>query len=197
MKPRNGLTQGVRHLSEGCLTPPVRIVEVGPRDGLQHEPTILPTERKVAWINALSRTGVAEIEAGSFVSPRAIPQLADSDDVFRKIERRPGVTYSALVPNARGLERALAVDVRKIALFTAASETFTQQNIHATIRESLDRFRPVITSAKQAEHDLRRLNDILELRITERTEQLESSEAQMRAIFRRPFFTRSVMFGPR
>ena len=131
-------------------SPLVRIVEVGPRDGLQHEPAVVPIERKVAWINALSRTGVAEIEAGSFVSPRAIPQLADSDDVFRKIERRPGVTYSALVPNARGLERALAVDVRKIALFTAASETFTQRNIHATIRESLDRFRPVITSAKQA-----------------------------------------------
>ena len=131
-------------------SPLVRIVEVGPRDGLQHEPTILPTERKVAWINALSRTGVAEIEAGSFVSPKAIPQLADTDDVFRKIERHPGVTYSALVPNARGLERALAVDVRKIAVFTAASETFTQRNINATIRESLDRFRPVITSAKGA-----------------------------------------------
>jgi hydroxymethylglutaryl-CoA lyase len=131
-------------------TPAVRIVEVGPRDGLQHEPTILPTERKVAWINALSRTGVAEIEAGSFVSPKAVPQLADTDDVFRKIARRPGMTYSALVPNARGLERALAVDVRKIAVFTAASETFTQRNINATIRESLDRFRPVITSAKGA-----------------------------------------------
>ena len=130
--------------------PTVRIVEVGPRDGLQHEPTIVPTERKVAWINALSRTGVAEIEAGSFVSPRAIPQLADSDDVFRKIERHPGVIYSALVPNARGLERALAADVRKIAVFTAASETFTQRNINATVRESLERFRPVITSAKQA-----------------------------------------------
>lgn len=131
-------------------SPPVRIVEVGPRDGLQHEPTILPTERKVAWINALSRTGVDEIEAGSFVSPHTIPQLADSDDVFRKIDRLPGITYSALVPNMKGLERALAVDVRKIAVFTAASESFTRRNINATIHESLERFRPVISSAKQA-----------------------------------------------
>jgi hydroxymethylglutaryl-CoA lyase len=104
----------------------------------------------VAWINALSRTGVDEIETGSFVSPRAIPQLADSDDVFRKIDRLPGITYSALVPNVKGLERALAVDVRKIAVFTAASETFTRRNINATIHESLERFRPVISSAKQA-----------------------------------------------
>jgi hydroxymethylglutaryl-CoA lyase len=106
-------------------------------------------ESKVAFINALSHTGVAEIEAGSFVSPKAVPQLADSEDVFRKIERRPDVIYSALVPNERGLERARAVGVQKIAVFTAASDTFTQRNIHATIRESLERFRPVVAGAKR------------------------------------------------
>jgi hydroxymethylglutaryl-CoA lyase len=128
---------------------PVRIIEVGPRDGLQNEPKIVATEVKVAFVNALSRTGVAEIEAGSFVSPSAIPQLADSDDVFRKIERVPGVTYTALVPNERGLERARAVAVQKVAVFTAASETFTQRNINATIVESFARFRPVVAGAKR------------------------------------------------
>lgn len=127
----------------------VRIVEVGPRDGLQNEPNVLPIEVKVAFINALSRAGVAEIEAGSFVSASAVPQLADSDDVFRKIERVSGVTYSALVPNERGLERARAVAAQKIAVFTAASETFTQRNINATIGESLARFRPVVAGAKR------------------------------------------------
>jgi hydroxymethylglutaryl-CoA lyase len=127
----------------------VRIIEVGPRDGLQNEPQTVPTEVKVAFINALSRTGVAEIEVGSFVSARAVPQLADSDDLFRKIERVPGVTYSALVPNERGLERARLVSAQKIAVFTAASETFTRRNINATIRESLERFRPVVAGAKR------------------------------------------------
>jgi hydroxymethylglutaryl-CoA lyase len=128
---------------------PIRIVEVGPRDGLQHEPGILPTEDKVAFINALSTTGLTEIEAGSFVSPKAVPQLADSEEVFRKIARRPGVIYSALVPNAQGFERARAASVHKIAVFTAASETFTQRNIKSTVRESIERFRPVIVEAKR------------------------------------------------
>ena len=136
---------GKAALSKG----PVRIIEVGPRDGLQNEPNVLPIEAKVTFINALSRTGVAEIEAGSFVSASAVPQLADSDDVFRKIERAPGVTYSALVPNERGLARARAVAIQKIAVFTAASETFTRRNINATIAESLARFRPVVAGAKR------------------------------------------------
>jgi hydroxymethylglutaryl-CoA lyase len=127
----------------------VRIIEVGPRDGLQDEPAIVPTDAKVALIDALSRTGVVEIEVGSFVSPTAVPQLADTDDVFRKIERVSGVTYSALVPNERGLERARAVSAQKIAVFTAASETFTLRNIKVTIRESLERFRPVVAGAKR------------------------------------------------
>jgi hydroxymethylglutaryl-CoA lyase len=128
---------------------PVRIIEVGPRDGLQNEPGSVPTVDKVAFIDALSRTGVVEIEVGSFVSPAAVPQLADTDDVFHKIERVPGVIYSALVPNVRGLERARAVSAQKIAVFTAASETFTQRNIKATIRESLARFQPVVAGAKR------------------------------------------------
>jgi hydroxymethylglutaryl-CoA lyase len=128
---------------------PIRIIEVGPRDGLQNEPALIPTETKISFINALSRTGIVEIEAGSFVSPKAVPNMGDSDDVFRKIERVPGVTYSALVPNERGLERARAVAAQKIALFTAASETFTKRNINATIQESLNEFRPVIAGAKR------------------------------------------------
>src|SRR5262245_13919016 len=128
---------------------PIRIIEVGPRDGLQNERDILSTEDKVSFVNTLSRTGVAEIEIGSFVSPHAIPQLADSDEVFRKIERRPGVTYSALVPNERGLERARAVGIRKIAVFTAASETFTQRNIRCGIHESIQRFAPLVHKAQR------------------------------------------------
>ena len=127
----------------------IRIVEVGPRDGLQNEPEILSTEEKVAFVNALARSGVAEIEVGSFVSARAVPQLADSDDVCRNIERIPGVLYSALVPNERGFGRALAAGVHKIAVFTAASESFTKRNINATIKESLERFAPVVREAKR------------------------------------------------
>lgn len=128
---------------------PIRIVEVGPRDGLQNEPDFIPTKHKVAFIDALSATGLAEIEAGSFVSREAVPQLADSDEVFRTIVRRPGITYSALVPNERGFERARAAAVHKIAIFTAASETFTQRNIRSTVRASIERFRPVTADAKR------------------------------------------------
>lgn len=126
---------GLQHKGEKDAPMPIRITEVGPRDGLQNEPEIISTKAKVTFVNALSQSGVAEIEAGSFVSPRAVPQLADSDEVFHRIERRPGVVYSALVPNERGLERARAVGVDKIAVFTAASDTFSQRNIHCTVRE--------------------------------------------------------------
>lgn len=129
--------------------PLIRIVEVGPRDGLQNESDIVSTEVKVSFVDALSKSGVAEIEAGSFVSPGAIPQLADSDEVFQKIERQPGVIYSALVPNERGLERARAVAVNKIAVFTAASDSFTRRNINCMISESIKRFRPVVFGAKR------------------------------------------------
>jgi hydroxymethylglutaryl-CoA lyase len=128
---------------------PIRIIEVGPRDGLQNESNIVSTDAKVSFVDALSKSGVAEIEAGSFVSPRAIPQLADSDEVFRRIARRPGIIYSALVPNERGLKRARAAAVNKIAVFTAASESFTRRNINCTIRESIERFRAVAFGAKR------------------------------------------------
>ena len=134
---------------EKQLPVPIRITEVGPRDGLQNEAAVLSTDAKVAFVNALSKSGVTEIEAGSFVSPRAMPQLADSDEVFQRIDRRPGVVYSALVPNERGLARSRAAAVDKIAVFTAASDTFNQRNIHCTVRESIDRLKPVVSEAKR------------------------------------------------
>ena len=143
------MPQIVEHSRHRMNSRPIRIIEVGPRDGLQNEPGVIPTERKIAFVNALSITGVMEIEAGAFVSPKAVPQLADSDEVFRKIERMPDVIYSALVPNERGLERARTVAAQKIAVFTAASETFTHRNIHATMRESITRFTPVVAGAKR------------------------------------------------
>jgi isopropylmalate/homocitrate/citramalate synthase len=133
----------------------VRIVEVGPRDGLQNEPGRVPTAAKIALIDRLSDAGLRTIEASSFVSPRAIPQLADAAEVLTGIRRREGVAYPVLVPNLEGLERALAADVDEIAVFTAASETFNRRNINATIRESLERFRPVAERARSADVRMR------------------------------------------
>jgi hydroxymethylglutaryl-CoA lyase len=134
----------------GPLPPRVRIVEVGPRDGLQNEAISVPTEIKVAFIDALSAAGPAEIETTSFVNPSRIPQLADAAEVMARIRRRPGIAYSALVPNVQGLERALAAGARRIAVFTAASETFNRRNINASIAESIGRFAPVIQGAHAA-----------------------------------------------
>lgn len=128
----------------------LRLVEVAPRDGLQNEPNPVPLRTKVAFVNALSEAGLREIEVGSFVSPTAVPQMADSDKVFKKIKRKKGVVYSGLVPNEQGLERALAAKVDKIAVFTAASESFNKKNINATIAQSIDRFRPVVLGALKA-----------------------------------------------
>jgi hydroxymethylglutaryl-CoA lyase len=125
----------------------VRIVEVGPRDGLQSQSRIVPTDAKVAYVDALGLSGVSEIEVSSFVSPKWVPQLADAEDVFKRIRRVPGVLYSALVPNEKGLERAKAAKVDKIAVFTAASETFNRKNINASVAESIERFRPVVRDA--------------------------------------------------
>ncbi|MCZ6580558.1 MAG: hydroxymethylglutaryl-CoA lyase [Nitrospirae bacterium] len=136
-------------MSEETQSTIIRITEVGPRDGLQNERTQVSLETKVNFINALSATGVSEIEVGAFVSPKAVPQMKDTDEVFRQINRSKGVTYTALVPNEQGLERALAAGVDKIAVFTAASNTFNQHNIHATIAESIARLRPVVSRAKQ------------------------------------------------
>ena len=126
----------------------VRIVEVGPRDGLQNEKAIVPTSAKVELIDRLSRTGLRSIEATSFVSPKWIPQLADAAEVFAAIERRPGVAYPVLVPNERGYERARAVGAEEVAVFTAASEAFNRKNTNAGIDESIERFRPVLQRAR-------------------------------------------------
>ena len=126
----------------------VRIVEVGPRDGLQNEKTIIATADKIALIDRLSATGLRSIEATSFVSPKWVPQLADAADVYSGIHRQPGVSYPVLVPNEQGYERARLVGVEEIAVFTAASEAFNQRNINASIDESLARFAPVMERAK-------------------------------------------------
>jgi hydroxymethylglutaryl-CoA lyase len=126
----------------------VRIVEVGPRDGLQNEKTIIATADKIELIDRLSRTGLRSIEATSFVSPKWIPQLADAAEVFNAIERKPGVAYPVLVPNEKGYERAREVGALEVAVFTAASEAFNRKNINAGIDESIERFRPVLERAR-------------------------------------------------
>jgi len=130
--------------------PRVTVVEVGPRDGLQNEAAAVPTDVKVAFVDALSATGLPVVEATAFVSPKAIPQLADGEEVFRRIAKRPGVRYPVLVPNERGLDRAEAAGAREIAVFTAASETFNRRNINASIDESFARFVPVIRRARES-----------------------------------------------
>lgn len=130
------------------MTPSVRIVEVGPRDGLQNEKAQIATADKIALIDRLSATGLRSIEATSFVSPKWVPQLADAAEVFSGIRRKPGVHYPVLVPNEQGYERARAVGVEEIAVFTAASEAFNRKNINAGIDESLQRFAPVLARAK-------------------------------------------------
>ena len=125
----------------------VRIYEVGPRDGLQNEAVIVPVETKSAFIGLLADAGLAEIEATSFVAPRAIPQLADADALLSGLERRPGVRYPALVPNVRGLARAEAANLDAVAVFTAATDAFTTANIGMTIAESLAAFAPVLARA--------------------------------------------------
>ncbi|MCS4230820.1 hydroxymethylglutaryl-CoA lyase [Stenotrophomonas maltophilia] len=125
----------------------VRIVEVGPRDGLQNEKQPISTADKIALIDRLSATGLRSIEATSFVSPRWVPQLADAADVYAGIHRRPGVAYPVLVPNEQGYARALAAGVQEVAVFTAASETFNRTNTNAGIDESLARFEPILRRA--------------------------------------------------
>src|SRR5438445_7815836 len=127
----------------------VRVVEVGPRDGLQNEKAQAPTEQKIQFITMLAEAGFPVVEATSFVSPRAIPQLSDASAVMAALKGFPGVQYSALVPNLKGMERAVAAGLRSVAVFTAASESFTRHNINATIAESLANFRPVAALARQ------------------------------------------------
>jgi len=126
----------------------VRIVEVGPRDGLQNEKQQVATADKIALIDRLSATGLKSIEATSFVSPKWVPQLADAAQVFSGIQRRPGISYPVLVPNEQGYDRARAVGVEEVAIFTAASEQFNRTNTNAGIDESLLRFEPILARAK-------------------------------------------------
>ncbi|HLW59438.1 MAG TPA: hydroxymethylglutaryl-CoA lyase [bacterium] len=128
----------------------VRVVEVGPRDGLQNEPHTLPVASKVQFIERLARAGLPVIEAGAFVHPARVPQMADTEEVFRQLGRLRGPVFSALVPNRLGMERALGCGVRAVAVFTAASEAFTRHNINMGIDESLLRFREVLRLAAPA-----------------------------------------------
>lgn len=125
----------------------VHIAEMGARDGLQNEP-LVGTQAKISLINALSQSGLTHIEAGAFVSPKRVPQMADSARVFQHIERKTGVTYSALTPNIQGYNDAMAVNAEQVSIFTSASEGFCQSNIHCSISESLERFIPVMEQAK-------------------------------------------------
>ena len=127
----------------------VRLVEVGPRDGLQNEAQPISVADKVQLVDALSAAGLSYIEVGSFVSPKWVPQMAGSADVFAQIQRKPGVTYGALAPNLRGFEDALAAGVKEVAVFAAASEAFSQRNINCSISESLERFAPIMAAASQ------------------------------------------------
>ncbi len=125
----------------------VSVVEVGPRDGLQNEAAEIATDDKIAFVDQLSATGLTVIEVSAFVSPKWVPQMADASAVFAGIVRRPGVTYAALVPNLEGLERAHAAGVTGVAVFAAASETFSRRNINQRIDQSLDTYRAVCTRA--------------------------------------------------
>ena len=128
----------------------VRIVEVGPRDGLQNEKTLISADDKVALIEQLADAGVRYIESGSFVSPKWVPQMGTSTEVFEKINRNPKVTYAALTPNMKGFEAAIASKVDEVAIFAAASESFSQKNINCSIAESIERFAPIMEAAKAA-----------------------------------------------
>lgn len=139
---------GAKWSEWGIMPKRVRICEVGPRDGLQNETRAVDAATKIRYIDLLSESGLPMIEATSFVSPKAIPQLADSSEVFRSITKRPDVVYPVLVPNAKGFARAKEAGVRAIAVFTAASESFTRRNINMTIQESLDVFDPIVREAR-------------------------------------------------
>ena len=131
----------------------VTVYEVGPRDGLQNEAESLPVEARVRFVDLLTESGLPAIEVGSFVSAKMIPQLADTEEVFRRIRKASGVRYPVLVPNEKGLDRAIAAGALEVAVFTAASETFNRHNINAGVDESIERFRPVV--ARAAERKIR------------------------------------------
>jgi hydroxymethylglutaryl-CoA lyase len=127
-----------------------RIVDVGPRDGLQNEPGVVPTAAKIELIERLADAGVPAVEATSFVSPKWVPQMGDNAQVMAGIRRRPGTSYPVLVPNMKGLEAAIAAKAEEVAVFAAATESFSKRNVNCSIAESLDRFEPVCAAAQAA-----------------------------------------------
>lgn len=137
-------------MTEITLPKQVKIVEVGPRDGLQNEKTQISADDKIALIEQLADAGVSYIESGSFVSPKWVPQMATSGEVFEKLNRKIGVTYAALTPNMQGFEAAVLAKASEVAIFGAASESFSQKNINCSIDESLARFEPIMAAAKKA-----------------------------------------------
>lgn len=132
-----------------ALPKQVRIVDVGPRDGLQNEKHIVPLDVKRELIERLAGAGLKTIEAGAFVSPKWVPQMADTAELFQQIDRRPGISYPVLVPNLKGMEKAVEVGAGEIAIFAAASESFSQKNINCSVDESIDRFKPVMDMAQK------------------------------------------------
>ncbi|MFT5759041.1 MAG: hydroxymethylglutaryl-CoA lyase [Alteromonadaceae bacterium] len=140
----------VNNMNNILLPKKVKIVEVGPRDGLQNESMPISAADKISLIEQLSDAGVSYIESGSFVSPKWVPQMATSTEVFKQLKRTENVTYAALTPNMQGFESAMAVNADEVAIFGAASEAFSQKNINCSIDESLERFKPVIAAAQKA-----------------------------------------------
>ena len=139
----------LRRFSTKPLQETCKIVEVGPRDGLQNEKVLVPTPTKISFINQLSATGLSTIEATSFVSPKWVPQMADSSQVLTGIQRLPGINYPVLTPNLQGYEAALKAGAKEVAIFGAATESFTKKNVNCSIKESLDRFEQVCQRAKE------------------------------------------------
>ncbi|NXR91284.1 HMGCL protein, partial [Hypocryptadius cinnamomeus] len=136
--------------ASGAYPKRVKVVEVGPRDGLQNEKNLVPTSVKINLINMLSETGLQVIEATSFVSPKWVPQMADHTEVLQGIKKCPGISYPVLTPNLRGFQAAVAAGAKEVSIFGAASELFTQKNINCSIEESLERFEEVMRAAREA-----------------------------------------------
>lgn len=143
------IAQLFREKNKALLGQSVKIVEVGPRDGLQNEKEIVPLDAKLELVNKLSKTGLKVVEVGSFVSPKWVPQMANSKELYQQIDKQPGVAYPCLVPNSKGMQTAVEIGVQEIAIFASATEGFSRKNLNCSIQESLERFFPVIQTANE------------------------------------------------
>ncbi|EFA11247.2 hydroxymethylglutaryl-CoA lyase, mitochondrial [Tribolium castaneum] len=143
------------HFKRNLHKPFVKIVEVGPRDGLQNEPTHVPTDVKIEFINKLSETGLQSIEVTSFVSPKWVPQMGDNTEVFTKIAKKPSISYPVLVPNVKGLEAAVSVGAKEIAVFASASEGFSRKNTNCSTQEGVNRIKEIVEKTKSLDSTLR------------------------------------------